>query len=71
MLPRVLAAALAALVLASCGGGGDDEPEPAAAPAASPGATAGLTDLAGIFPLRAAFNADAGRTRVLLLLAPT
>jgi hypothetical protein len=56
---RGLAALLAVLALASCGGGEGGE-QPAA-----------LTDVGGIFELRAAFNADEGKPRLLLLLSPT
>jgi hypothetical protein len=54
---RGLGLLLAALVLASCGGGGSD--------------AADLTDVGGIFDVRAAFNADEGKPRLLLLLSPT
>jgi hypothetical protein len=68
VIRRSLLAALSALVLASCGGG-EDAAEPEAAPAGA--AAAQLTDLAGVLDLRAAFNADSGRPRLLLLLSPT
>lgn len=51
---------VAALVLAACGGG--PEPPPGEDP---------LTDLATLDPLRDVFAADAGRPRLLLILAPT
>jgi hypothetical protein len=56
---RGLAALVAVLALASCGGGEDGEQ------------AAALTDVDGIFELRSAFNADEGKPRLLLLLAPT
>ena len=52
---RTRLALLAALFLAGCGGGG----RPA------------LTDIGGVDDLRAAFNADAGTPRIVLLLSPT
>ena len=53
--------------LAGCGGGGDGD-------AAAPGtvASAGaVEELANILDLRADFEADAGKTRVIVLLSPT
>ena len=49
------------LALAGCGGDG----EPAAAPAD------GVRELDNVLQLRADFEADAGRTRLLVLLSPT
>jgi hypothetical protein len=67
-----LLALLAALVLASCGGGDGGGGKPEAAPAPAPAAGAAeLTDVAGVLDLRAAFNRDSGRPRLLLLLSPT
>jgi ABC-type glycerol-3-phosphate transport system substrate-binding protein len=54
---------VAVLALAACGG---DE---TAAPEASPGGE--VEELANVLDLRAAFEADAGRPRLLLLFSPT
>ena len=54
---------LAVLALAACGG---DE---RAAPETSAGG--GVQELANILDLRAAFEADAGKPRLLVLLSPT
>ena len=51
------------LALAGCGGGGTSEK--AAAPAD------GVHELANVLDLRADFEADAGKTRLLLLFSPT
>jgi hypothetical protein len=69
VIRRGLLGVLAAVALASCSGGSEsgDEPERASSPAAA----AELTDVAGVLDLRAAFNADSGRPRLLLLLSPT
>ena len=57
---------LAVLALAGCGGsGGGDETAPEAAPAD------GVQELANVLDLRAAFEADAGKPRVLFLFSPT
>ena len=62
---RRLALLLAALfLLAGCGG--DDE---AAAPEAA--STDGIEDLMNVLELRSDFEADAGKTRVIVLLSPT
>lgn len=58
---------LALLALASCGG--DDEaaaPEKITAPAADE-----VEELGNILDLRAVFEADAGKPRVIILLSPT
>jgi hypothetical protein len=55
-------ATLAAFVVAGCGGGSD-------APTTASGAP--VNDLENVLRLRADFEADAGKTRVLLLLSPT
>lgn len=58
---------LAAAVLAGCGGGGEaGAPAPAAEPAGD-----GVEELANVLDLRSAFEADAGKTRVLLTFSPT
>ena len=54
---------LAVLALAACGG---DE---TAAPEASPGGE--VQELANVLDLRAAFEADAGKARLLVLFSPT
>jgi uncharacterized protein YcfL len=55
---------LALFLLAGCGG--DDE---AATPEAA--ATDGVEDLTNVLALRSDFEADAGKTRVIVLLSPT
>ena len=55
-------ALLAAFVVAGCGGSSD------APKSASPTA---VNDLENVLRLRADFEADAGKTRVLLLFSPT
>ena len=63
---------LVLLVFAGCGGGSADEA--AAPPQAEPGDAApatGVEELANVLQLRADFEADAGKTRVLFLLSPT
>jgi hypothetical protein len=67
---RALAAVLAASVLAAAGcSDGDGGGGTAASPPAA--AYAQLQDVGGVLDLRAAFNADEGRPRLLLLLSPT
>lgn len=62
-------AGVAALAVSGCGGSGDAEPaEAQARPQVSQRA---LRDLASVDALRADFNADAGRTRLLLIFSPT
>ena len=58
-------AALLVLLLALAGCGGDGGGEQAAAPADS------VRELANVLQLRGDFEADAGKTRVLLLFSPT
>jgi len=53
---------LALVALSACGGGGSDRSQASAAP---------VVDLANVLKLRADFEADAGKTRVLLLFSPT
>ena len=55
---------LAVLALAGCGG--NDETAAPDAPAAD-----GVQELANVLQLRADFEADAGKTRVILLFSPT
>ena len=59
----LLAALALALPLTGCGG---DE---SAAPEA--GSTGAVTDLANVLQLRSDFEADAGKTRVIVLFSPT
>ncbi len=61
MRPSVLVV-LAALALAGCGGDSNVQE-------AAPGDA--VEELANILDLRADFEADAGKTRVILLLSPT
>ena len=56
---------LALLALAGCGG--DDE---TAAPTAAPAAES-VHELANVLQLRSDFEADAGKTRLIVLLSPT
>ena len=62
---RLLALALVGALLAACGG----ESTETAAP--EPGQQDAVIDLENVLRLRADFEADAGKTRVLLLLSPT
>ena len=55
---------LAVLALAGCGGD-EETATPEAAPAD------GVQELANVLDLRAGFEADAGKPRVLLLFSPT
>jgi len=57
---------LAAAALAGCGGGTEDAAAPAPLPAGD-----GVEELANVLDLRSAFEADAGKTRVLLTFSPT
>jgi ABC-type glycerol-3-phosphate transport system substrate-binding protein len=54
------------LLLAVAGCGGDEE-----ASSTQPEPTAGVEELENVLALRADFEADAGKTRVLLLFSPT
>jgi ABC-type glycerol-3-phosphate transport system substrate-binding protein len=63
-LRRLALLLLALLVLAGCGGG-----EETAAPEAT--SADGVEELANVLELRADFEADAGKTRVILLFSPT
>ena len=60
---RVAFLVLAVLALAGCGG--DKAAVPEAAPAD------GVQELANVLDLRAAFEADAGKPRLLFLFSPT
>jgi ABC-type glycerol-3-phosphate transport system substrate-binding protein len=57
---------LLVLGLTGCGGGGE---ESAATTQSEP--TAGVQELDNVLALRSDFEADAGKTRVILLLSPT
>ena len=67
-MQRIAFVLLALLALAGCGGsggGGDKAAATEAAPAD------GVQELANVLDLRAAFEADAGKPRVLFLFSPT
>jgi hypothetical protein len=68
----VVAAAASAVVLVSQFGVSTSQAQPAAAPAelANP-ASPVLRDLRSVDELRSAFNRDAGKVRLVLLLSPT
>ena len=55
---------VALLALAGCGG--DETAAPTAAPAA-----ASVHELANVLQLRSDFEADAGKTRVIVIFSPT
>jgi ABC-type glycerol-3-phosphate transport system substrate-binding protein len=64
---RIIFLLLAVLALAGCGGsGGDDDATTSEAASAD-----GVQELANVLDLRAAFEADAGKPRVLFLFSPT
>jgi ABC-type glycerol-3-phosphate transport system substrate-binding protein len=65
---RRAALLLALAALAGCGGDEETTPE-----SATPTVTAagGVTELANVLELRSDFEADAGKTRVILLFSPT
>jgi hypothetical protein len=66
-----------AIGIAGCGGSdGGGSPEsastaPSATESAQPGQSTALADIASVDQLRARFNTDEGKTRLLLLLSPT
>jgi hypothetical protein len=60
-------AGIVVLVVAGCGGSGGASPPEQASPAARPA----VTDLNSIDTLKDDFNADEGRSRLLLILSPT
>jgi ABC-type glycerol-3-phosphate transport system substrate-binding protein len=57
---------LLVLALTGCGGGGEES-----APTTQIEPTAGVQELDNVLALRSDFEADAGKTRVILLLSPT
>ena len=61
---RALVVVLLAGVLAGCGGGSDDGD-------AGSAAAERVTVVSNVLQLRAAFNEDAGKPRLLLVLSPT
>jgi ABC-type glycerol-3-phosphate transport system substrate-binding protein len=56
---------LLVLALTGCGGGEESAPTTQIEP------TAGVQELDNVLALRSDFEADAGKTRVILLLSPT
>ena len=67
---RVALLLLALLALAGCGGDETAAPESeTAAPESAP--AKGVEELANVLQLRSDFEADAGKTRVIVLLSPT
>jgi ABC-type glycerol-3-phosphate transport system substrate-binding protein len=56
---------LAAVALAGCGGDDEQAADTAAAQ------TSGVKELANVLDLRADFEADAGKPRVIVLFSPT
>jgi hypothetical protein len=58
---------LAGIVLAIAGCGGSGSTSPSAAQSARPA----VQDLQSIAPIKDAFNADAGRSRLVLIFSPT
>jgi hypothetical protein len=68
---RLLALALVATSLTACGGGGSETAAPEPASQGVEGERERVTDLANVLQLRRDFEADAGKTRVLLLFSPT
>ena len=66
---RRAALLLALLALAGCGGD-DETAAPETAEPAAP-ATDEVKELANVLDLRSDFEADAGKTRVIVLLSPT
>jgi ABC-type glycerol-3-phosphate transport system substrate-binding protein len=59
---------LALLVLAGCGG---DEETATPGTATAPETATAVKELANVLDLRSDFEADAGKTRVIVLLSPT
>ena len=65
MIRRAALLLLVLAALAGCGGDEDAAPEPAGSP------TGGVKELANVLDLRSDFEADAGKTRMIVLLSPT
>jgi hypothetical protein len=59
---------LALVALAGCGGDEETTPD---SPTPTVKAAAGVEELANVLDLRSDFEADAGKTRVIILLSPT
>jgi hypothetical protein len=57
-------AGIVVLAVAGCGGSGDTSPTAQAM-------SSSVRDLESVDPLKETFNADAGRSRLLLILSPT
>ena len=64
---RLAVLLLALAALAGCGGG-DDETSP---PTSTVTPAGGVKTLDNVLALRSDFEADAGKTRVIMLLSPT
>jgi hypothetical protein len=62
--PLTVLAGIVVLAVAGCGGSDSASPT-GQAPSSS------VRDLESVDPLKEAFNADAGRSRLLLILSPT
>jgi hypothetical protein len=60
---RLVALLLLGTLVAGCGGGEPAAPETAA--------TGGVKELGNVLDLRSHFEADAGKTRLLVLFSPT
>jgi len=65
---RAVLLLIALLALAGCGGSGSGSESAASEPAPEAG---GVKELANILDLRSDFEADAGKTRTILLFSPT
>jgi ABC-type glycerol-3-phosphate transport system substrate-binding protein len=62
---------VALLALAGCGGDEEATPESGAPTVTAAAAAAGVEELANVLELRSDFEADAGKTRVIVLFSPT
>jgi len=65
---RAVLLLIALLALAGCGGSGNGSENAASKPAPEAGS---VKELANILDLRSDFEADAGKTRTILLFSPT
>jgi hypothetical protein len=65
---RRLTPLLALVLLATACG---SSPSPSVRPSTARPANGRLVDVSSVLPVRGAFNRDAGRTRLLLVLSPT